>query len=209
MSGDWAWDKAISIGVYFGIIMSNNLQDLIAADPETHCSIFVPIILGSDKTTVSIATRNDEYYLLYASIGNVCNNVWHAYREALTVIGFLAIPKSKYLVNTPHLSFLLNFVLFLYITDQSFQQWQKNMCLIWSSTSFIANYSNYSLSRFLRDFSLVWPNLKWCTLAMDIFSMSSMVLDLTLLIMRSRHYWPVSFEAGVYRKCYDASQLII
>jgi len=58
-------------------------------------STFVPIILGSDKTTVSIATGNNEFYLLYLSIGNVHNNVRRAHRHALVLLGFLAIPKSK------------------------------------------------------------------------------------------------------------------
>ncbi|KAG1796311.1 uncharacterized protein HD556DRAFT_1467804 [Suillus plorans] len=78
MSGDWAWNQA----------------DLIATDPETHGSTFVPVVLGSDKTTVSVATGNNEYYPLYASIGNVHNNVRRAHREALAIVGFLAIPKT-------------------------------------------------------------------------------------------------------------------
>src|ERR1700722_7121441 len=72
------------------------LQDKIAKDPTTHGSLFVPIILGSDKTTVSVATGNNEYYPLYMSIGNVHNNVHRAHRNALTLIGFLAIPKSEF-----------------------------------------------------------------------------------------------------------------
>ncbi|KAG1888514.1 hypothetical protein F4604DRAFT_2023854 [Suillus subluteus] len=59
MSGDWAWDQA----------------DIISEDPDSHGSTFVPVVLGSDKTTVSIATGNNEYYPLYASIGNVRNNI--------------------------------------------------------------------------------------------------------------------------------------
>ncbi|KAG1906586.1 uncharacterized protein F5891DRAFT_1125454 [Suillus fuscotomentosus] len=59
MSGDWAWDQA----------------DNIAKDPATHGLMFVPVILRSDKTTVSVATGQNDYYLLYASIGNVHNNV--------------------------------------------------------------------------------------------------------------------------------------
>ncbi|KAG1843384.1 hypothetical protein DFJ58DRAFT_717807 [Suillus subalutaceus] len=55
MSGDWAWQQA----------------DEISKDPNTHGSMFVPIILGSDKTTVSVGTGNNEYYPLYASIGNL------------------------------------------------------------------------------------------------------------------------------------------
>ena len=60
MSGDWAYKQA----------------DIIAKDPMTHGSVFVPVILGSDKTTVSVATGQTDYYPLYASIGNVRNNVW-------------------------------------------------------------------------------------------------------------------------------------
>ncbi|KAG1765633.1 hypothetical protein EDD22DRAFT_978677 [Suillus occidentalis] len=71
MSGDWAWDQA----------------DEIAKDPATHGSTFVPVILRSDKTTVSVATGQNDYYPLYASIRNVHNNV-------RSVIGFLAIPKT-------------------------------------------------------------------------------------------------------------------
>lgn len=56
--------------------------------------MFVPIILGSDKTTVSVATGNNEYYPLYGSIGNVHNNVRRAHRNAVALIGFLAVPKS-------------------------------------------------------------------------------------------------------------------
>ncbi|KAG1856602.1 hypothetical protein C8R48DRAFT_749163 [Suillus tomentosus] len=44
--------------------------DEISKDPNTHGSAFVPIILGSDKTTVSVGTGNNEYYPLYASIAN-------------------------------------------------------------------------------------------------------------------------------------------
>jgi len=57
--------------------------------------MFVPIILGSDKTTVSVATGNSEFYPLYLSIGNVRNNVRRAHKNALVLIGFLATPKSK------------------------------------------------------------------------------------------------------------------
>ena len=57
-------------------------------------STFVPIILGSDKMTVSVATGNNEFYPLYLSIGNVRNNVCRAHRHALVLLGFLAIPKS-------------------------------------------------------------------------------------------------------------------
>ncbi|KAG2345936.1 hypothetical protein BDR05DRAFT_974817 [Suillus weaverae] len=78
MSRDWSWKQA----------------DTISQDPETHGSTLVPIILGSDKTTVSVGTGNNEYYPLYASISNVRNNVRHVHHDALVIIGFLAIPQT-------------------------------------------------------------------------------------------------------------------
>ncbi|KAF9473084.1 hypothetical protein BDN70DRAFT_817740 [Pholiota conissans] len=57
MSGDWAWRQS----------------DIIAKDPTTKGSVFVPAIFGSDKTTVSVATGQNEYYPLYLSIGNIHN----------------------------------------------------------------------------------------------------------------------------------------
>ncbi|KAG1730204.1 hypothetical protein EDB19DRAFT_1897097 [Suillus lakei] len=69
-------------------------HDIITGDPETLGSMFVPIILGSDKTTVSVATRNNEYYPLYLSIGNVHNNVQRAHQDAVAIIGFLAMHKT-------------------------------------------------------------------------------------------------------------------
>ncbi|KAF7349140.1 hypothetical protein MVEN_01436200 [Mycena venus] len=78
MSGNWAWRQA----------------DIIVEDPATHGSTFVPVILGSDKTTVSVATGQNEYYPLYMSNGLVYNGVRRAHRNAVTLIGFLAIPKT-------------------------------------------------------------------------------------------------------------------
>ncbi|KAF9218822.1 hypothetical protein BS17DRAFT_863841 [Gyrodon lividus] len=69
MSGEWAWQQA----------------DVISKDERTD---------GSTFTTVSVATGNNEYYPLYLSIGNVRNNVRRAHRDALVLIGFLAIRKT-------------------------------------------------------------------------------------------------------------------
>lgn len=57
--------------------------------------MFVPVILGSNKTTISVTTGQNDYYPLYASIGNVRNNVCRAHRNAVAVVGFFAMPKSK------------------------------------------------------------------------------------------------------------------
>jgi hypothetical protein len=56
---------------------------------------FAPVILGSDKTTVSVGTGHTEYYPLYISLGNVHNHVRRSHRNAIVILAFLAIPKSK------------------------------------------------------------------------------------------------------------------
>ncbi|EGO00125.1 hypothetical protein SERLA73DRAFT_152220 [Serpula lacrymans var. lacrymans S7.3] len=58
---EWAWKQA----------------DKISFDPTTHGLPFVPVILGSEKTTVSVATGQNKYYPL----------------NAIVLLGFLAIPK--------------------------------------------------------------------------------------------------------------------
>ncbi|KAH9972900.1 hypothetical protein BJV74DRAFT_799018 [Russula compacta] len=59
MSGDWASEQA----------------DIIAKNSEAHGAMFAPVILGSDKTTVSVATGHNKYYPLYAGIRNAQNHV--------------------------------------------------------------------------------------------------------------------------------------
>jgi Plavaka transposase len=63
-----------------------------------HSAMLVPIILGSDKTTVSIATGQNDYYPLYLSIGNIHNNTCCAHQNGLILLAFLAIPKSMFMV---------------------------------------------------------------------------------------------------------------
>lgn len=45
---------------------------------------------------MSVATGQNNYYPLYASISNVHNNVCRAHQNAVAIVGFLAIPKSAY-----------------------------------------------------------------------------------------------------------------
>lgn len=56
--------------------------------------MFVPIVLGADKTTVTVGTGNVEYHPLYLTTGNVHNRLRRAHRNAVIPIGFLAIPKG-------------------------------------------------------------------------------------------------------------------
>ena len=71
-------------------------QDIISVEiPDANGAMFVAIIIGSDKTTVSVATGQNEYWPLYASIGNIHNNLRRGHGSGLVLVGFLAIPKSK------------------------------------------------------------------------------------------------------------------
>ncbi|KAG2068101.1 hypothetical protein BDR04DRAFT_1158333 [Suillus decipiens] len=78
LSGNWVWDQ----------------EDEIAKDLSTLGSTFAPVIFGSDKTTVSVRMGNNEYYPLYASIGNIHNNVQRVHHDGVANIGFLAMPKT-------------------------------------------------------------------------------------------------------------------
>ncbi|KAF8868620.1 hypothetical protein CPB85DRAFT_1554794 [Mucidula mucida] len=78
MSGNWAW----------------RLSDDLAKDAKYYGTTLCSVILGSDKTTVSVATGQNNYYPLYLSNGLIHNNVRPAHRNGVTLIGFLAIPKG-------------------------------------------------------------------------------------------------------------------
>ncbi|KAI6033974.1 hypothetical protein BKA83DRAFT_4121280 [Pisolithus microcarpus] len=67
---------------------------MIARDPLTHGATFVPIILGSDKMTVSVATSQNDYWLVYLSVGNIHNNVQCAHCSGVELLAFLMIPKA-------------------------------------------------------------------------------------------------------------------
>ncbi|KAJ3563932.1 hypothetical protein NP233_g8618 [Leucocoprinus birnbaumii] len=80
MSGNWAWRQA---------------DKIVEDHPDAEGAMFVPIILGSDKTTVLVGTGNNEYYPLYLSIGNIHNSARCEHQNGLILLGFLAIPKVE------------------------------------------------------------------------------------------------------------------
>ncbi|KAH9948897.1 hypothetical protein B0H21DRAFT_844257 [Amylocystis lapponica] len=79
MSGQWAYKQATKI----------------ASDKSTHGAMLVPIILGADKTTVSVATGQNEFHPVYMSLANPHNSVRRAHRDAITPVAFLSIPKTN------------------------------------------------------------------------------------------------------------------
>ena len=56
--------------------------------------MFVPIVAGSDKTTVSVATGHQQYHPVYMSPGNLTNTAQRAHGNSVLPVAFLPIPKS-------------------------------------------------------------------------------------------------------------------
>src|SRR5882757_5537847 len=71
------------------------MKDEITKDASNHGAMFVPIVAGSDKTTVSVATGHQEYHPVYTSPGNLTNIAWRSHGNALLPVAFLPIPKSR------------------------------------------------------------------------------------------------------------------
>lgn len=57
--------------------------------------MFVPVVGGSDKTTVSVATGQQEYHPVYMSPGPITNIARRAHGSAVVPVAFLSIPKSN------------------------------------------------------------------------------------------------------------------
>lgn len=57
--------------------------------------MLVPIISGSDKTTVSVATGHQEYHPVYQSPGIITNTARRAHGNSVLPVVFLPIPKSE------------------------------------------------------------------------------------------------------------------
>ncbi|KAJ7737732.1 hypothetical protein B0H16DRAFT_1762218 [Mycena metata] len=79
MSGDWAWKQA----------------DILAENPDNLGCTFVPVVGGSDKTTVSVATGHQEYHPVYASPGILTGPARRAHGNGVLPVAFLAIPKTS------------------------------------------------------------------------------------------------------------------
>ena len=57
-----------------------------------HSSMFIPIYISSDKTTVSIATGQNGFHPVYISVGNVHNSIRRADVGGFVLLTFLPIP---------------------------------------------------------------------------------------------------------------------
>ncbi|KAF9053428.1 hypothetical protein BJ165DRAFT_1571490 [Panaeolus papilionaceus] len=79
LSGDWAWETA----------------DKLAQNAQTHGSMLVPIVAGSDKMTVSVARGHQEFHPVYLSPGNLTNTGCRAHGNSVLPVAFLPIPKTN------------------------------------------------------------------------------------------------------------------
>ena len=56
--------------------------------------MFLPLIMGSDKTTVSVATGNQEFHPFYGSTGVILGIAWHSHGSGVLPYAMLPIPKG-------------------------------------------------------------------------------------------------------------------
>ncbi|KAG6835316.1 hypothetical protein H0H93_002760 [Arthromyces matolae] len=67
---------------------------MISKLPNTHGAMFLPVVLGSDKTTVSVATGHQQYHPVYMSPGVLTNIARRSQGSAVLPVAFLPIPKG-------------------------------------------------------------------------------------------------------------------
>jgi hypothetical protein len=56
--------------------------------------MFVPVIAGSDKTTVSVATGHQEFHPVYISVGNISGIARRSHKGGVIPATILPIPKG-------------------------------------------------------------------------------------------------------------------
>jgi hypothetical protein len=157
---------------------------MIACDPSTHGAMLCPIILGSDKTTVSVATGQNEFYPLYMTIGNITNAVRRSHKGSVVLIGFLAIPKGK-----PMFQFVL-----VVLTQP---QLSVNTTIPSASANFGASCCIHPSRSSCSTSAMLWRSRSSHDAAMIYFGGSSMPLQRTLPTTRNKSSSLLSFRVGV------------
>lgn len=61
--------------------------------------MLVPILAGSDKTTVSVATGHQEFHPVYSGAGNITNTMRRSRALGLEPVALLPIPKSMLCIS--------------------------------------------------------------------------------------------------------------
>ena len=137
------------------------------------------IILGSDKTMVSVTTGQNDYWPIYISIGNLHNNVRQGHRNGVALLGFLANPKSK--------SFAIHSV--CHITDCFFySQPPRSTQTVYSSKNSTTNLSICCWQKFSHHSRPLWKSLRSLSFLMVISIRLSIALGHISLTTLSRHF---------------------
>ena len=113
------------------------MQNTISKDPCTHGAVLVPIVAGSDKTTVLVATGHQEYHSVYILPGNFTNTAHCGHSNSVLPVAFLPILKSK--CPSPDFCLSLNCSLHILASKhqaehpefQQFVHQMYHMCLAW------------------------------------------------------------------------------
>ncbi|KIY65261.1 hypothetical protein CYLTODRAFT_400697 [Cylindrobasidium torrendii FP15055 ss-10] len=85
MSGTWPWKQC----------------DIITQNAALEGVSFMPVVAGSDKTTVSVATGHQTFHPVYQGLGNLDNLARRAHGQGIIPTAFLPIPKvPKEVQNT-------------------------------------------------------------------------------------------------------------
>lgn len=56
-----------------------------------------PVVIGADKTTVSVATGQTDFHPVYMTSGNLHNEMRRGHMDAVVPVAFLSIPKSMFI----------------------------------------------------------------------------------------------------------------
>jgi hypothetical protein len=59
--------------------------------------MYVGIVLGSDETIASVISGGQKYHPVYLTLGNIHTSAKRGNKNAMAVIGFLAIPRCKFI----------------------------------------------------------------------------------------------------------------
>ncbi|KAI6114259.1 hypothetical protein F5141DRAFT_1187848 [Pisolithus sp. B1] len=133
MSGDWAQEQA---------------DRVLGNDPTAARVMLVPIILGSDKMTISVATGQMDYYPLYLSTGNVhntalCTPQCNATREHARTPAFHKFQSQLFHSSLIHILHSLHHPMKVPETILFGDNYYP--CVIYSLAVYIANYEEQAL----------------------------------------------------------------
>ncbi|XP_006454911.1 hypothetical protein AGABI2DRAFT_148229 [Agaricus bisporus var. bisporus H97] len=93
-NGEFDYAPYIDLDMNGERVWSGVMSGNYAWHPLTAGAMYCPLICGTDKTTVSVATGHVEYHPGYISIGNLHNNVQRAHQNSVIPFIFFPIPKN-------------------------------------------------------------------------------------------------------------------